>query len=176
MGQSGRMALPPEKAWSVLRAVDDPEEDEFPGDFDRTRAEARFNDLVRALSTAFACVCKVDTGSRVQDASFHGSVVVPSDVARSGEELVVRVSNLGALATFDQGFFGTYDAAERAMRLTKWSSADVRGCWSGPGGGVVEVEAAGAVEGLFGGACGSSVGQDRVLVGVAAGEVDRESP
>ena len=46
----------------------------------------------------------------------------------------------------------------------------------GPGGGVVEVEAAGAVEGFFGGADGVSAGQDGVFVAVAAGEMDREAP
>jgi len=45
----------------------------------------------------------------------------------------------------------------------------------GPGGGVVEVEAAAAVEGFFGGADGVSAGQDGVFVAVAAGEMDREA-
>ena len=54
--------------------------------------------------------------------------------------------------------------------------AEVRGCWSGPGRGIDEVEAAGAVEGLFGGAGESAVGEDRIFVGVAAGEIDRDSP
>jgi hypothetical protein len=46
----------------------------------------------------------------------------------------------------------------------------------GPCGGVVEVEAAGAVECLLRGADGVSAGQEAVLVAIAAGEVDRESP
>ena len=41
---------------------------------------------------------------------------------------------------------------------------------------VGEVEAAGAVEGVLGGADGVAVGEDGVLVAVAAGEVDREAP
>jgi Protein of unknown function (DUF1254) len=44
------------------------------------------------------------------------------------------------------------------------------------GGWVVEVEAAGAIEGFFGGADGVSAGQDGVFVAVAAGEMDREAP
>ena len=43
-------------------------------------------------------------------------------------------------------------------------------------GWVVEVEAAGAIEGFFGGADGVSAGQDGVFVAVAAGEMDREAP
>ena len=45
-----------------------------------------------------------------------------------------------------------------------------------PGGGVVEVEAAGAVEGFFGGAGGQAAGQVVGLVVVVAGPVDREAP
>ena len=50
------------------------------------------------------------------------------------------------------------------------------GVGSGPGGGVVEVEPAGAVEGFFGGADVVSAWEDGVFVAVAAGEVDREAP
>src|SRR5215471_7812005 len=47
---------------------------------------------------------------------------------------------------------------------------------SGPGGGVVEVEAAGGVEGLLAGADGQAGGKDRFVVVVVAGAVDRELP
>src|SRR5664279_6573636 len=47
---------------------------------------------------------------------------------------------------------------------------------SGPGGGVAEVEAAGGVQGVFGGAGEGAGGQDRILVAVFAGQVDREAP
>lgn len=45
-----------------------------------------------------------------------------------------------------------------------------------PGGGVVEVEATGAVEGFYGCSGGVSGGQNAVFVAVAASEVDRETP
>lgn len=45
-----------------------------------------------------------------------------------------------------------------------------------PGGGVVQVEPAGAVEYFFWAAAGDSDGQHRVFVLVAAGQVDREAP
>lgn len=41
---------------------------------------------------------------------------------------------------------------------------------------MVQVEPAGAVEGFLGAACGQAVGQEVVLVAVAAGEVDGEAP
>src|SRR5215471_8254212 len=47
---------------------------------------------------------------------------------------------------------------------------------SGPGGWVVEVEAAGGVEGLLAGADGQAGGEDRFVVVVVAGAVDRELP
>src|SRR5260370_3927173 len=49
------------------------------------------------------------------------------------------------------------------------------GRWE-PGGGVAEVEAAGAVEGFFGGSGWLAAGQEAVLVVVVAGAVDREPP
>jgi hypothetical protein len=60
-------------------------------------------------------------------------------------------------------------------RVAYWFSSLVRRGLL-PGGGVVEVEAAGAIEGFLGGACGVAAGQDGVLVVVAAGQVDREAP
>ena len=58
---------------------------------------------------------------------------------------------------------------------TKWSRPLVRQ-GSGPGGGVVEVEAAGGVEGLLAGADGQAGGEDRFVVAVVAGAVDGELP
>src|SRR5258708_33745520 len=56
----------------------------------------------------------------------------------------------------------------------------MRGCIGAgrcePGGGVAEVESAGAVEGFFGGSGWLAAGQVVVLVVVVAGAVDRESP
>ena len=45
-----------------------------------------------------------------------------------------------------------------------------------PGGGVVEVEAAGGVEGVLAGADGQAGGEDRFVVVVVAGAVDGELP
>jgi hypothetical protein len=60
-------------------------------------------------------------------------------------------------------------------RTTKWSVSEVRRGWRRLGG-VVEVEAAGAVEGFFGSAGGESARQELVFVPVAAGEVQAEAP
>src|ERR1700722_10503335 len=46
----------------------------------------------------------------------------------------------------------------------------------GPGSGVVEVEAAGGVEGVLAGAYGQADEEDRFVVVVVAGAVDRELP
>ena len=55
------------------------------------------------------------------------------------------------------------------LRVNPWGSIE-------PGGGVAEVEAAGAVDGFFGGAGGLAAGQDGVFVAVSAGQVDGEAP
>src|SRR4051794_41801340 len=54
-------------------------------------------------------------------------------------------------------------------------SVETSGVWH-PGGGVVEVEAAGAVEGLLGGAGGGAAGQDVVFVVVVAGAGEGGGP
>src|SRR6266571_9343386 len=61
------------------------------------------------------------------------------------------------------------------MEVRAWSGA---GWWEvlPPGAGVVEVEAAGAVQGVLGFTDGQATWQDGVLVAVAAGEVDGEPP
>src|SRR4030095_14306635 len=61
------------------------------------------------------------------------------------------------------------------MEVRAWLGA---GWWALilPGGGVVEVQPAGAVQGLFRGAGVQAGWQDGVLVAVAAGEVDGKAP
>src|SRR5512132_3843020 len=60
------------------------------------------------------------------------------------------------------------------MEVRAWLGA---GWWGFlPGGGVVEVQPAGAVQGFFRGAGVQAGWQDGVLVAVAAGEVDGKAP
>lgn len=86
---------------SVLRELDDPESIEFPRDQARRTAPCRFEQLVRLLEERFRCVCEVDRG--VRDASFRGEIVVPSTAARSGQRVIVRLSNFGSLITAGAG-------------------------------------------------------------------------
>ena len=65
-------------------------------------------------------------------------------------------------------------AAGTVRKLSGWIRNSVGG--SGSGGGVVEVEPAGGVQGVLGGAGEVAGGQDRVSVAVFAGQVDREAP
>src|SRR5215472_1444534 len=67
------------------------------------------------------------------------------------------------------------ERTEDGLPAAKWSCPLVRR-GSGPGGGVVEVEAAGGVEGVLAGADGQAGGEDRFVVVVVAGAVDRELP
>src|SRR5918996_846292 len=64
-----------------------------------------------------------------------------------------------------------------AGRVAKWSWAEVRrGLLGVPGGRVVEVQPAGAVEGFFGGTDRIAAWQDGVFVSVLAGQVDGKAP
>ena len=75
-------------------------------------------------------------------------------------------------ATVTSGLFGTKYCR---MEVRAWLGA---GWWALilPGGGVVEVQPAGAVQGFFRGAGVQAGWQDGVLVAVAAGEVDGKAP
>lgn len=85
----------------ILRELDDPEAIAFPRDYASRVASCRFEPLIRLLEDRFRCVCEVDRG--VQDASFLGSVAVPSRAARSGQRVIVRLSNFGPLTTAGAG-------------------------------------------------------------------------
>ena len=66
------------------------------------------------------------------------------------------------------------EVSPRVIAAAKWSCPLVRR-GSGPGGGVVEVETAGGVEGVLAGPSGQAGEQNRFVV-VVAGAVDREQP
>ena len=95
---------------ALLAAHDDPEYPERPADYDDSSEQRRLDELVAALDYAFACRCEVDR--QVQDAAFHGEVVVPQRATRSGQLLVVRLSNFGRMAACSVGSPGAYDQAE----------------------------------------------------------------
>jgi len=79
----------------ILRAHDDPCHAEQPPAFDRSAAELRFTKLADEIVAAFPG-SRFETGTEIQDASFHGQIFVAS----AGRFALVRASNFGRFVTF----------------------------------------------------------------------------
>ncbi len=85
-----------QRLWEVLASHDDPDNLEYPRDFDFRATRERFNRLVDRLESDFNGTCLADR--HVEDASLHARVDVPAPVTATGRVLVVCVSNFGNLA------------------------------------------------------------------------------
>src|SRR6266498_2172629 len=107
------------------------------------------------------------------------------DPQRPGEVAGVRVEPDEAVLVA-QLFDWYLEAGVTLYRLAKWSGPEVRrglrwsgscsdGCAAGQMSGV-EVQAAGAVQGVLGGASKAAGGQHGILIAVLAGQVDRKPP
>lgn len=111
----------------VLQRLDDPVYAEYPGGWahwDQAAAEARFLRLVDTLATRLECPARqgipfshdqgydhvrehtlcYETGVYIQDASFHGDVLLPqslltAEALAAGSFVGLRTSNFGHLAT-----------------------------------------------------------------------------
>src|SRR6266705_443056 len=79
----------------LLKAHDDPRHSEHPPGFDYAAAEIRFTKMAEEILSAFPG-SRFETGTEIQDASFHGQIFVAS----AGRFALVRVSNFGAFVTF----------------------------------------------------------------------------
>ncbi|WP_416966678.1 hypothetical protein [Streptomyces sp. 4F14] len=104
------MPLDDQDVWDLLRRLDDPNHLEFPRGYDHAAARARFDRLAGRLDRRFRCTCSVDRG--VQDASHHGTIVIPDTAAASGERITVIVSNFGNSAAVTLGNPGSYGEDE----------------------------------------------------------------
>ncbi len=79
----------------LLKAHDDPQHSEHPPGFDYVAAEARFVMMAEEIVSLFPG-SRFETGTAIQDASFHGQIFVAS----AGRFALVRVSNFGRFVTF----------------------------------------------------------------------------
>src|SRR5262245_58611548 len=75
---------------------DDPTNWERPPGFDDKEASARFLSFTGVLSSVLGMSLRSETGSLIQDASFHSQLFVP---VGQGVEACVRFSNFGNMAT-----------------------------------------------------------------------------
>jgi hypothetical protein len=77
---------------STLERFDDPEHWERPSDFDWASESRAFAAFVADLQTKLRRQFEVETGSRVQDASFHSQISLPGGL--------LRFSNFGRMMAF----------------------------------------------------------------------------
>ncbi|MER6015969.1 hypothetical protein [Streptomyces bluensis] len=104
------MPLDDQSTWALLRQLDDPQHMEFPRGYDPGATRARFEQLAARLDARFQCTCTVDR--QVQDASHHGTIVIPATAADSAEHITVTISNFGDLAVVTLGNPGSYNKEE----------------------------------------------------------------
>ncbi len=93
-----------EEYLDILRASDDHAGCEFPTGFDYEEARRRAVLLANRLERKIGMPCKLETGSYIQDASFHSMIVLPTPDAPDSFQSTLRLSNFGDLATIsDEG-------------------------------------------------------------------------
>jgi hypothetical protein len=88
---------------NLLQRHDDPKYWEYPPGFDYNAATTRFARCAEALSRALGVSLKSETGSYIQDASFHSQIFVPLGDERYA---MTRFSNFGDMVSVGTCYFG----------------------------------------------------------------------
>lgn len=101
-----------DEIFARLQASDHPRTPETPRKFDWTRERRSFDELARLLEQAFKCVAELDRN--IQDASHHGTILIPADHTASPEFITITVSNFGKIAAVSLGNPGTFTKDEFA--------------------------------------------------------------
>jgi hypothetical protein len=86
---------------ATLRSLDDPRHTERPPGFDWRSADAQFRVMAAALAHALGVAgLEIEGVESIQDASFHGQVVLPPSAVSPGESgpAILCTSNFGRLA------------------------------------------------------------------------------
>jgi hypothetical protein len=87
----------------ILQSYDDPDRWETPAEFNYYASRNRFLALAKAVQERLKIVCRVETDSLIQDASFIGQIMFPEEVLLPREQNdyggMIRVSNFGNMAT-----------------------------------------------------------------------------
>ncbi len=85
----------------LLRRLDDPRDPESPPGFDWHRADAALHAMAGDLATALAAPgLEVEGAESIQDASFHGQIILPMEALLPGQAgpVLLCTSNFGLLA------------------------------------------------------------------------------
>jgi hypothetical protein len=83
----------------LIERYDDPAHWDYPLGFDYKAATGRFVKFVEALSSALNTPLNSETGSAIQDASFHSQIFLPLDKKRHA---LIRFSNFGDMTTVSE--------------------------------------------------------------------------
>lgn len=115
-GQDSEPVVHPWPGWDellpVLVGLDDPENLEAPKGYNFFAERRKFEELVRRIESVFG---SVEVDWIAQDSSHHGTITVPVGALRSGDAVVVTVSNFGNLAAVSLGVPDSYGAEEIAV-------------------------------------------------------------
>jgi len=84
----------------LLKIHDDPEHWEYPLGFDYNAEQKRFLQFAGAFSAALNLNPKIETGSCIQDASFHSQLIFSVGLAKFHS---LRFSNFGSFITINDG-------------------------------------------------------------------------
>jgi hypothetical protein len=106
------------QALALLRRLDEPAHLEHPAGFDDAVEQRRFRRLAAELERRFGCVCDVEAGRQIQDASFLGELRIPPTATAGRVGIFVRVSNFGGLALFGADRPGVWDDADTLELIT----------------------------------------------------------
>jgi hypothetical protein len=83
----------------LLREYDDSTHWEYPPSFDYRAATIRFKKFADELSATLGVPLTTETGSYIQDASFHSQLLVP---LAGGRNTLIRFSNFGNMVTISE--------------------------------------------------------------------------
>jgi hypothetical protein len=127
----GRQGIKPRRSNHSTQPNPDPRPDDpaekltFSGRSNYRHGETRagFEQLAQRLNVTFGHRCYVDRD--VQDASLHGSIVIPADATAWGYQLVVSISNFGGLAALTVDHPGAWTEAETATMLSPVDSQGI---------------------------------------------------
>jgi hypothetical protein len=112
----------------ILKDSDDPRYAEFPGGYNKQSYDdsiKRFLKLAEQVKSVLGSECVIESGDKVQDASFIGEVLLPTGVLQEpmkspadfGANL--RVSNFGDLATISEELPINEDILDRVVSLIR---------------------------------------------------------
>lgn len=112
-----------EEARALLWSLDEPGALERPSNFDHSKARAARDLLAERLDAEFATTCRVDR--QVQDASLYSRIEIPVEALRGLEQIVISISNFGALTVVAAENPGVYLDLTEAIEASVLDAADL---------------------------------------------------